>query len=67
MAQLDVYKRQVSIMGHIENGSCVVTERILQNLLGGNVQVVGRLIENQEIGFGKHELCKRNPSPFSAA
>ena len=54
-------------MGDIEHRTLVVVQGILQNLLGGDVQVVGGLVQDDEVGIGEHELCQGNPPPFSAA
>ena len=40
-------------------------QSIFQNLFGVNIQVVGRLVEKQEIGFGKHKFCQGDTSLFS--
>ena len=29
--------------------------------------MVGRLVEDQKVGFGEHQLCKGNPSFFTTA
>ena len=54
-------------MGDVEHGPGVVVQRPFQDLFGGDVQVVGGLIQDQEIGLGEHKLCQRHPSPLAAA
>ena len=54
-------------MGHIEQSPGIVVQRLLKDLLGGDVQMVRGLVQNQEVCLGKHKLSQRNPSPFSAA
>ena len=52
-------------MRDIKDGTGVAYQRFLEDFLGSNVQMVGRLIQDQEIGFGKHQLGKRNTTSFS--
>ena len=54
-------------MGHIEYSTAVIVERFFQNLLGGNIQMVGGLVQYEKIGFWEHKLCQRNAPLFSAA
>ena len=54
-------------MGNIEDGSFIAVERILQDFLGSDIQVVGRLIQDEEIGLRQHQFGKGNPTPFTAA
>ena len=58
---------EVPVMGYIEKGAGIVVQRLLQNLLGGDIQVVGRLVQNQEISLGEHQLGKGDAPPFAAA
>ena len=43
-------------MGDVENGSGVMNQRVFQNLLRGDIQMVGRLIEDQEVRLREHQL-----------
>ena len=45
-------------MGYIEYGSGVTAQGAFQDFLGGDVQMVGGLVKEQEIGVRKHKLCK---------
>ena len=38
-----------------------------QNFLGINIQMVGRLVQDQKIGIREHQLGKGNTSAFTAA
>ena len=58
---------EIAVMGDVEHSSRVTAQSVLQNLLGHNVQMVGRLVENQEVGLGEHQLCKGKPAPLTAA
>ena len=58
---------KITVMGDIEHGSAVVAQRVLQNLLRCDIQMVCRLIEDQEVRLGEHELCKRHTSSLTAA
>ena len=53
-------------MRDVQDGSLIGIQGVLKNLLGHKVQVVGRLVQNQEIGLGEHEFGKRNPSFLAA-
>ena len=53
-------------MGDIKHGAGVAVQGLLQNLLGDDVQMVGGLVKNQEIGLGEHQLRQRDASPFAA-
>ena len=52
-------------MGYIKDCTSVADQCFLQDLLGSNIQMVGRLVKDQEVGFGKHQLCKGNTASFS--
>ena len=40
---------EIAVMGDAEYGALVGADRVLQNLLGDNIQMVGRLVQDQEI------------------
>ena len=52
-------------MGNIQDSSFIGIYRILKDFLGGDIKVVCRLIQDQEVGFGKHELSQGNAASFS--
>ena len=54
-------------MGDIEHSSGIMLQCVLQNLLGGDVQVVGRLIEDQEVSLREHKLGQGNTASFATA
>ena len=54
-------------MGDIENGSLIGVQRIFQNFLGDQIQMVGGLVQDQKIGLGEHELGKGYASLLAAA
>ena len=54
-------------MGDVENGSGIMNQRVFQNLLRGDIQMVGRLIEDQEVRLREHQLRQGNTSAFAAA
>ena len=58
---------EITVMGHIKYGSGVLIQCIFQNFFRSDVQVVRRLVQNQEVRLGEHQLCKRYSSAFSAA
>ena len=58
---------EVSVVGYIQDGAGVVPYCILQYLFGCDVQVVGRLVEDQEIRFREHQFCERYTSAFPTA
>ena len=58
---------KVPVVGDVEHGSRIGVQRVLQDLLRHDIQMVCRLVEDQEICLGKHQLGKRYPSAFTAA
>ena len=54
-------------MGDVENGSGVMNQRVFQNLLRGDIQMVGRLIEDQEVRLREHQFRQGNTYAFAAA
>ena len=58
---------KIPVVGDVEHSSRVVDQGVLQDFLGGNVQVVGGLVQDQEVGLGEHKLCQGDPASFSAA
>ena len=58
---------EIPVVGHVQDGAGVAVQRRFQDFLGGDVQMVGGLVQNEKIGFGEHELCQGNTTPFTAA
>ena len=54
-------------MGHIKHGARIAAEGAFQYLLGRDVQMVGGLVQQKEIGIGEHELGQGHASAFPAA
>ena len=57
---------EITVMGNIQNGPVIGVEGIFQNFAGNDIQMVGRLVEDQQVGFGQHELCQRDTAFFTA-
>ena len=53
-------------MRYVQHRSFIGIEGVLQHFLGDQVEVVGRLVEDQEVGFGEHEFGE-GYTPFFAA
>ena len=49
---------EITVMGNVEDGSLVLVQGIFQYLLGSDVQMVGRLIKDDKIGLGEHQLSQ---------
>ena len=49
-----------------DDGSLKRLERLLEHLLAGDVEVVGGLVEEEDIGGGDHELSERQPGLLTA-
>ena len=49
---------EVAVMGHVEHCAGEGADGALQNLLTFHVEVVGRLVEEQKVRVGEHELCQ---------
>ena len=58
---------EIAVVRHVEDSSRVVVQGIFQNFLGGNIQVVGGLIQDQKIGLREHEFSQGYPSLLAAA
>ena len=54
-------------MGNVEDGSLVLVQGIFQYLLGSDVQMVGRLIEDDKVGLGEHQLRQGDTAPLATA
>ena len=54
------------VVGHQHHRARVLHERRLEHLLRGNVEVIGRLVEQQEIGLLDRELAHHQTRPLAA-
>ena len=53
-------------MGHGEDGAGIGRQELLEPLHRFGVQVVGRLVEQQQVGSGQQQLAQRDPAPLAA-
>ena len=51
--------QEVTVVAHDQHRAVVIGYRLLQHTLGGYVEVVGRLVEDEEVGGGEKELDHR--------
>ena len=58
---------QVAVVRHQQDGAVEMLEHLLQDLLGRDVQVVARLVEEQEVGPFQREHGQRQPPSFAPA
>ena len=49
-----------------DDGAAKIRQRILQHFAGIHVQMVGRLVQQQQVVFAKHERRQRNTAFFAA-
>ncbi len=49
-----------------QNRAGVVRQNVLQHFLGGQVQVVGGLVQQEQVGVRQRQLGQRQASAFSA-
>ena len=54
-------------MGNHQDGADEFVERLFQNFDGGDVQVVGRLVQQQQIGPGQDQLGQLQAAALAAA
>ena len=52
-------------MGHGQDGALVGGEVALEPLHALGVEVVGRLVEQQQVGLAQQELAQRHPAPLA--
>ena len=45
----------------------IISQDFLQNFLGGQVKMVGGLVQQEQIGIRKRQFCQRQPSSLAAA
>ena len=53
-------------MGHAHDGAAVFVEEALEPGDGLGIQVVGRFVEQQQVGLGQQQLAQRHPALFPA-
>ena len=58
---------KISIVGDIQDSALVGVERIFQDFLGDHIQMIGGLVQDQEVGLGEHELGQGYASLLAAA
>ena len=54
-------------MGHYEHSAAEIEQSRLKRLSRRDIEVVGRLVEQQDVCARKHELQQREPRLFAAA
>ena len=57
---------KISVMGHKQQRAAELLHRIFNPLPGGNVQMVGRLVQNQDINILIHQNAKLQAAQFAA-
>ena len=57
---------EIPVMRDKKKRSLIGNKRIFEDFLAGHVQMVCRLVKDQEIHVGEHDLRKRQPSLFTA-
>ena len=56
---------KITVMGNIQHRTGIAVQCLLKDLLGSNIQMVGRLIQDQEVRLGKHKLGKGNTTTLA--
>src|SRR5579859_6807232 len=56
---------QIPVVGYQDDRAIELFQRFLQYLLGRNVQVIRRLVEQQEVHALQRQNCQRQPSSFT--
>ena len=57
---------EVAVVRDGDDGALERLERLLEHLLAGDVEVVGGLVQEEDVGGGDHELGERQPSLLTA-
>ena len=57
---------EIAVVGHEDQRAAVVDQRVEQHFLGIQVQMVGRLVEQQRVRRTQQHACDGQPCPFSA-
>src|SRR5205823_1139269 len=56
---------EVAIVADDEQRPLVLAQRILERLAGGDVEVVGRLVEDEDVAREEHDLRHREPAALA--
>ena len=56
-----------TVVAHDDDATDELREVFLENLKGGDVQVIGRLIQDEEVGLGHQHHCQIKATTLSAA
>ena len=56
---------EVPVVGHGQDGALVGGEVALEPLHALGVEVVGRLVEQEQVGLAQQELAQRDPAPLT--
>ena len=58
---------EITIVRNEHDGACILLQRLQQHILCAHIEVIRRLVEQQEIRRGKQHLRKCVAIPFAAA
>ena len=58
---------EIPVMGYIQHSAFIGIEGVLEHFLGDEIEMVRRLVEDQEVGFGEHEFGEGHPAFLAAA
>ena len=58
--------QEIAIMGHGNHSAGVVMQKVLQPGDGLGVEVVGRFVQQQHVGFRQQQLAQRDTPPLAA-
>ena len=58
---------KITVMRNVKHRTGVLTDRFLKDFLRNNIQMVRRLVEDQEIRFGEHQTGQRDTSALTTA
>ena len=56
---------KVAVVGHRDHGAGKAFEKLLEPLHRQRVEVIGRLVEQQHLGFGQQQPAQRHTAPFA--
>ncbi len=57
---------QLAVVADEYDGAGEIRQRILEDLLGGQVEVVGGLVEKEQVALVEHQPRQRQPAAFAA-
>ena len=58
--------QEVTVMGHHHHGAGVIVQRVFQPGDAFGVQMVGRLVQQQQVGLFQQQLAQRDPALLAA-